>query len=111
MKFTFEIKEVIGEYGHRFPLLTANEFPFIRCQVVPTLPEQYDTVMKALHQRGEYIVTAKGRTDFCIIQAGGIKDGHQLHITQDNYKSIDRSICDCMQAAANFWAIKTSKQP
>lgn len=110
MKRTFDISEVTGKYGHRFPLLTANEYPFIRCQVVPTLPDQYDEVMAALHQRDEYIVTAKGRTDFCIIQASGTKDGRPLYFDQENYKEVDRAICDCMQAAADFWAEKTANE-
>lgn len=109
MKHTFEIIEVEGKYGHHFPLLTANEYPYIRCQVIPTLPGQYDEVMAALHQRDEYIVTAEGRTDFCIIQAGGTKDGIKLDINQNNHKEVDRAICACMQSAADFWAEKTSK--
>lgn len=107
MKHTFEITEVQGAHGHRFPLLTANEYPYIRCQVVPTLPEQYDEVMAALEQRREYIVTAEGRKDFCVIQAGGTKDGIKLDINQENHKEVDRAICECVQAAADFWAEKT----
>ncbi len=106
MAHTFDISEETGKYGHRFYILTANEYPFIRCQVVPTAPDQYDTVMAALHERGEYIVTAAGRTDFCIIQASGTKDGIKVHITQHNYKEVDRAICECMQDAADFWAEK-----
>lgn len=109
MTYTFDISEVTGKHGHRFPLLTANEYPYIRCQVIPTLPDQYDEVMAALKQRGEYIVTAEGRTDFCIIQAGGTKDGRKLDINQYNHKEVDRAICNCMQAAADFWAEETSK--
>lgn len=110
MKRTFEITEVQGAHGHHFPLLTANEYPYIRCQVVPTPPEQYDQVMAALNQRHEYIVTAAGRTDFCIIQAGGTKDNIPLLFDQGNYKQVDRAICDCMQAAADFWAERTGEQ-
>lgn len=109
MKYTFETTEVQGKYGHHFPLLTANEYPYIRCQVVPTPPEQRDEILAALEQRREYIVHSKGRTDFCVIQAGGTKDGIKLDINQLNHKEVDRAICACVQAAADFWAERTSK--
>ncbi len=106
MAYTFDISEVTVEHGHRFYILTANVYPFINCQVVPTPPDQYDKVMAALRKRGGNIVTAKNRTDFCIIQAGGTKDNRGLPFNQDNHKEVYQSICDCMQAAADFWAEK-----
>ena len=61
--------------------------------------------MAALKEREEYIVYADGRSDFCVIQAGGGTPEHPtIDITDDNWEEVDKALCECMQAAADFWA-------
>ena len=106
MAHTFDISEETGKYGHRFYILTANEYPFIRCQVVPTFPDERDMILSTFKERHDTFFTAEGRTDFCVILAGGCKDGRPLYFNQHNHKEVDRAICECMQDAADFWAEK-----
>lgn len=103
-KYTFTVKEGRGELGHTFPVLYANEFPWALCQVVSLPNETRDEILSELVKRMEYFVYAEGRTDFVIVQASGTTDGRKVEITQDNAQFVDRCICECVQAAADFWA-------
>ena len=104
-KYTFKITEIIGPDGNKYPLLTANEYPWMNCQVIPLTPDRKDDIMEELKKRDEYVVYAKGRTDFCVIQAGGGTPEHPtIEITDKNWEEVDKALCDCMQAAADFWA-------
>ena len=104
-KYTFKVTEITGQYGNKYPLLTANEYPWMNCQVIPTPPGHKDEIMAELKKREEYVVFAEGRTDFCVIQAGGGTPEHPtIEITDDNWEEVDKALCDCMQAAADFWA-------
>jgi hypothetical protein len=104
-KYTFKQTEITGKYGHHYPLLTSNEFPWMNCQVIPMDPDERATIMAELRARQEYVVHAAGREDFCVIQAGGGTPEHPtIEITADNADAVDRAICECMQAAADFWA-------
>lgn len=104
-KYTFTITEIEGEYGHHYPLLTANEYPWMNCQVIPTSPEIRDTILSELAAREEYVCHAAGRIDFCVIQAGGGSPEHPtIEINDENWEEVDSALCECMQAAADFWA-------
>ena len=61
-RFTFTITEITGQYGNKYPLLTANEYPWMNCQVIPLHPERKEEILAALKEREEYIVYADGRT-------------------------------------------------
>jgi hypothetical protein len=103
--YTFEIE--LGQasaYGHRFPVLYAQEFPWVVCQVVATPDESRDEILSAMEARGEYYVIAEGRTDFVIVQASGTTDGRKVEITPENAEEMDKCICDCVHAAAEYWA-------
>ena len=104
-KFSFSVTEITGQYGNKYPLLTANEYPWMNCQVITTPPDRKDEIMAELKKREEYVVYAKYRTDFCVIQAGGGTPEHPtIEITENNWEEVDKALCDCMQAAADFWA-------
>ena len=104
-KYTFIITEITGQYGNKYPLLTSNEYPWMNCQVIPTPPDRKDEIMAELKKREEYVVYAKGRTDFCVIQAGGGTPEHPtIEITDENWEEVDKALGDCMQAAADYWA-------
>ena len=104
-KYTFTVTEITGQYGNKYPLLTANEYPWMNCQVIPTPPDRKDEIMEELKKSEEYVVYASGRTDFCVIQAGGGTPEHPtIEITDENWEEVDKALCDCMQAAADYWA-------
>ena len=44
-KYTFTITQITGQYGNKYPLLTANEFPWMNCQVIPTPPDRKEEIM------------------------------------------------------------------
>ena len=103
--YTFTIAEQQGEYGHSFPLLTANEYPYMNIQIIPTPPQQRDMIIDALRRRGGWIIQAEGRTDFVAIQAGGHHpDQPDIEINSLNYREVAASLHECMQAAADYWA-------
>ena len=104
-KYTFTVTEIQGEYGHHYPLLTSNEYPWMNCQIIPTPPSQYQQVMDELHRRHEMIAVAAGRTDFCAIQTGGGTPEHPtIPVTPENYAQVGAALRECLQAAADFWA-------
>ena len=55
-KFTFTITEITGSYGNKYPLLTANKYPWMNDQVIPTLLERKDEIMEELKKQEEYVV-------------------------------------------------------
>ncbi len=55
-KFTFTITEITGSYGNKYPLLTANKYPWMNDQVIPTLLERKDEIMEELKKHEEYVV-------------------------------------------------------
>ena len=90
--YTFTIAEQQGEYGHSFPLLTANEYPYMNIQIIPTPPQQRDMIIDALRRR-------------VAIQAGGHHpDQPDIEINSLNYREVAASLHECMQAAADYWA-------
>lgn len=103
-KYTFRVKEDTGKYGNKYNILYAEEFPFVICQVIPLTDENRTKILEYLNRKEEFIVFAEGRTDFCVIQACGTTDGMKIVITRDNWREVDRAICECVQAAADFWA-------
>ncbi len=104
-KYTFQVSGVIGEHGHHLCILTSNEYPWMNCQVIPTPPDMRDQILSDLNERDEDVVFAAGRTDFCVIQAGGGTPEHPtIEITDENMEEVDHALCECMQAAADFWA-------
>lgn len=108
--FTFQLSEVVGPHGHHFPLLTSNEYPYMNVQVIPTPPDQRQTILDELHRRHEIVAFANGRTDFCAIQAGGGTPEHPtIPITPNNHKAVAFALRRCLQAAADFWASKKTE--
>lgn len=108
-KYSFSVSQVQGEYGHTYPLLTANEYPWMNIQIVPTPDHQREIIMEALHRRGGGVATAQWRTDFAAIQAGGGTTDHPtIEINAQNYQQVALTLRDCLQAAADFWAAQTS---
>lgn len=103
-KYSFRVKQDIGKYGNKYNILFAEEFPFVVCQVIYLIAESRDAILADLDKKEEFVVFAEGRTDFCVIQACGTTDGRKVEITQDNAEEVDRAICECVQAAADFWA-------
>ncbi len=103
--FTFTVSQVQGEHGHSFPLLTANEYPWMNVQIVPTPPHQRDIIMDALRRRGGRVCMAEGRQDFVAIQSGGGSKEHPtIEVTAENYREVADALLACQQAAADFWA-------
>ena len=49
-KYTFTITQITGPYGNKYSLLTANEYPWMNCQVIPTPPDRKDEIME-LHDK------------------------------------------------------------
>lgn len=110
-KYTFTLSEVKGEHGHAFPLLTANEYPWMNIQIVPTSEGQRDMIMEALRRRGGSVAQVAGRNDFVAIQAGGGTDEHPtVEITAQNYRQVAAIINDSLQAGADFWAEYSAKK-
>lgn len=103
--YNFTLTTQIGDQGNAYPVLTANAYPWMNVQIVPTPDTQREIILEALRRRGGWIATAQYRTDFVAIQAGG---GHPDHptvaITRENYNQVAQALRDCLQAAANFWA-------
>lgn len=109
-KYTFTITEIQGAHGHHYPLLTSNEYPYMNIQVIPTPPHIRDEVMDELNRQHHTVITSDGRTDFCVIQAGGGTPEHPtIHIDQNNYREVAATLLECMQAAADFWASNGEK--
>ena len=104
-RYTFKITEITGQYGNKYPLLTAHEYPWMNCQVIPTPADRKDEIMAELKRREEYVVYAQGRTDFCVIQAGCVTPVHPtLEMADANWEGVCNALGACMQAAADFWA-------
>lgn len=103
--YNFTLTTQIGDQGNAYPVLTANAYPWMNVQIVPTPDTQREIILEALRRRGGWIATAQDRTDFVAIQAGG---GHPDHptvaITRENYNQVAQALRDCLQAAADFWA-------
>lgn len=49
VKNTFTTTQITGPSGNKYPLLTANEYPWMNCQVIPTPPERRDEIMAELY--------------------------------------------------------------
>lgn len=103
--YNFTLSTVQGDQGNTYPVLTANAYPYMNVQIIPTPEAQRAIILEALRRRGGWIAYAQDRTDFVAIQAGG---GHPDHptvaITRDNYNEVAQALRDCLQAAADFWA-------
>ena len=109
-KYTFTLSEVKGVHGHSFPLLTANEYPWVNIQIVPISEELHDLIMERLKERGGTIAHSEGRNDFVAIQAGGGSKEHPtIEITAQNYREVAAAINECLQAGADFWAEYSAK--
>ena len=99
--YTFTLSTATGNHGHQYPLLTANEYPWMNVQIIPTPDSQRSLILEALKKRGGGVATVDGRTDFVAIQAGGGTDEHPtISITQQ----VAAILRDCLQAAADYWA-------
>lgn len=57
-KYTFTITQITGQYGNKYPLLTANEYPWMNCQVIPTPPDRKDEIMAELNKRHDCMQAA-----------------------------------------------------
>ena len=100
--FTFKVIEVVGEYGNHYRVLIANEFPWIRCQVIPTPPSLRNRIISDLDSREEYYIFTDDTHEYVVMQMGGTQ--YPVILTPDNAKEVDRAIVACVQAAADFWA-------
>ena len=108
-KYTFRVREDVGKYGNKYNILYAEEFPYVISQVIPLPVGRREEILADLKKRKEFIVFAEGRIDFCVIQACGTTDDKKVVITNDNWKEVDVAICECVQAAADFWAENAEK--
>lgn len=103
--YKFTVTNAKGEHGNIYPLLTANEYPYMNIQIVPTPPQQRDMVLEALRKRGGWVMQAAGHDEFVAIQAGGHHpEQADIEITQQNYHEVIAAMRDCLQSAADFWA-------
>lgn len=103
-KYTFEFS-VLEKEGKRYYFLTANEYPWMNCQVVPTPDELREKILEKLYELGGHIYFSEGRKDFCVIQAGGGTEEHPtIEINNDNFHEVAQHLRDCSQAAADYWA-------
>lgn len=103
--YTFTLSTATGDHGHQYPLLTANQYPWMNVQIIPTPDSQRTLILDALNKRGGGVATVDGRTDFVAIQAGGGTDEHPtIPITRQNYQQVAAILRDCLQAAADYWA-------
>lgn len=110
MKYTFKVNTVNADLGNYCIWLVSNEPPRFNSQVVEFKDRDAEEVIETLKRRGGYVCLAAGRNDFCVIHAGGRPPGcPPIKITPDNYRRIVRSLRECMQAAANFWAGNSSQ--
>lgn len=108
MSYTFKVTAVMGKGGKCYTLLTSNEYPYFNLQIVETPEELRERILDDLKQQHRKVYHAQGRTDFCVIHAGGRPPGcPPLKITRDNADQIIDALCECMQAAADFWARDT----
>ncbi len=109
--YTFTMKEVVGDYGHHYPLLTANEYPWMNVQIIPTPPHQRDTILEQLHRNYGFVASVEGRTDFVAVQAGGGTEEHPtIEINAQNYRQVGIILSECLQAAADYWAARTDDE-
>lgn len=103
--YTFTVSEAKGEHGHTFPLLTANEYPWMNIQIVPTPESQRDMILDVLRRRGGAVAQVPGRQDFVAIQAGGGTPEHPtIEITAQNYRQVSVILRECLKAGAEWWA-------
>lgn len=104
-QYTFSVSHAVGEHGHEFPVLTANEYPWMNIQIVPTAPHQRDMILKLLQGQGHTIAEVEGRQDFVAIQAGGGTPEHPtIEITAQNYRQVSVILRECLKAGAEWWA-------
>ena len=95
--YTFTLSTATGDHGHQYPLLTANQYPWMNVQIVPTPSAQRTLILDALNKRGGGVATVDGRTDFVAIHP-------TISITRQNYQQVAAILRDCLQAAADYWA-------
>lgn len=104
-EYTYTVSEAKGEHGHTFPLLTANEYPWMNIQIVPTPEGQRDMILDVLRRRGGAVAQVPGRQDFVAIQAGGgTKEHPTIEITAENYRQVAAILKDCLEQGAQWWA-------
>ena len=104
-EYTYTVSEAKGEHGHTFPLLTANEYPWMNIQIVPTPEGQRDMILDVLRRRGGAVAQVPGRQDFVAIQAGGgTKEHPTIEITAENYRQVSVILRECLKAGAEWWA-------
>ncbi len=109
--YTFTAKEVVGNHGHHFPLLTSNEYPWMNVQIVPTPSHQRDMILEHLQRHHGMVASSQGRTDFVAIQAGGGTEEHPtISINAQNFRQVGVVLGDCLQAAADYWASRTDTE-
>lgn len=104
-QYTFSVSQAVGEHGHEFPVLTANEYPWMNIQIVPTPEGQRDMILDVLRRRGGAVAQVPGRQDFVAIQAGGGTPEHPtIEITAQNYRQVSVILRECLKAGAEWWA-------
>jgi len=103
MKHSFTHKWMTSpKTGANYVILTANEYPFMNCQVLPIASDQWDDAIIQLKKRGGWYATVEGRRDFVVIHAGG---GKQIEITPENKDQVMTDMKLCLFEAARWWAI------
>jgi len=81
-------------------VVSAQEYPFMNCQPIPTTRENRQKVIEKLKERG-WVAEVPGRSDFVMIHIGG---GKPLPITQENAERIAKDMQQCLMDAARYWA-------
>lgn len=85
-------------------LLTAQEYPWSVCQIVPTPPDQHDAIIAKLRPT-HWIAIADGRKDFIVLHAtSGGKGEKHLEVTQANHLEVAQAIQDTMAQAAAYYS-------
>jgi len=101
----FKVSFHKGKFGHSFPVLTDQHFPYPNLQVVPLNDLNRDEILARVSNDFGGYKMAEGRDDFAIILAGGSSSEHpHVVITQQNHKEIDNAIQASMQRGADWWA-------
>ncbi len=99
---TFELSHMEG-----YIMLTAQEYPWTVCQVVPCTPENHDRILEALRERGSVAQHDTDKSFFVIQAASGDYDGKHperyIEVNQDNYKDFLAAMRDTLAQAAVWY--------
>lgn len=106
LKYSFKVSCVPSpKTGTVYHILTATEFPYACCQIVPIPEGKWDAAVEQMKGKG-LVAGIAGRKDFVAMHVGW---GQDIEITEENQKLAAAALNKCVQDAAGWWILHESE--